>query len=97
MVSAAPEQVKREAEEYFEADPVPPILSFVRLLSPVHQRLFDHELKESVARAQAEMTREAMEDLVELVEAWAATADLDQDPERLARIREGKEYREVVF
>lgn len=97
MVNAAPERIQRDAEDYFKTNRVPESLAFVSRLSPLHQRLFAHELWQAAARVAMSMAPDALEDLVELVEAWEATADLDADPDRLRQIEAPKEYRELAL
>jgi hypothetical protein len=95
MVNAAPEDVRRDAEQYFKAPQLPETFAFTNDLSPLHQRLFVRDLWEALARAAIDPTEESLAELVDLVEAWEATAELDASPELLARIRAPKRYREV--
>jgi hypothetical protein len=95
VVSVAPERLLRDAEDYFKASAAPDSLAFANDLSPLHQRLFAVELWSATARAALETTPGAVDDLVELVEAWEATAELEASPELLERIRAPKDYREV--
>ncbi len=92
MVTAAPEQIKRDAEAYFRAPTLPKSLEFVPELSELHQRLFVRDLWEVLARCAVDPSEENMRALVDTVDAWETTAMLDAQPELVARIRAPKAY-----
>ncbi|MEX2100186.1 MAG: hypothetical protein WEB19_02120 [Acidimicrobiia bacterium] len=96
MVSAAPEQIRRDAEAMFRKSAIPNTLEFSERLSPLNQRLFLVELWDALSRLKlAPPSRDDLRALVELIEAWEATADLDSAPEVAREIRRKKTYRPV--
>lgn len=58
--------------------------------SLLHQRLFVLELWDVTARAAINPIERTVDELVELVEAWEATAELDSTPELIECIRAPK-------
>jgi len=95
VVTATPEVLRREAEQLFRSVDVPASLAFFEVLSPLHQRLFLVELWEALSRASIGGTDADLVGLVEVIDGWEATADLDAAPEVLAEIRRSKAYRSV--
>ncbi|MEX2228382.1 MAG: hypothetical protein WEB13_01970 [Dehalococcoidia bacterium] len=96
MVIELPERVKRDAAAVFTTPELPATFSFYTRLSPLHQRLFLVELWEALARASIAESHQSLRDLVDLVEAWDATADLDASPEVADEVRRQKVYRELA-
>lgn len=66
----------RVAEEYFTEDKLPERFGWIRWLTPSHQRLFAGEF---YCLACKKGTSEA--ELLRLLDAWKATAELDHSPE----------------
>lgn len=90
MVTASPEQLRHDALEFFRQPELPAALEWVDALSPVHLRLFAVELSDAI---KAFTLTNDLAPLVMLIEAWEATAELDADPDLVARIRATKDYR----
>jgi hypothetical protein len=96
MVNAAPEQIRRDAESLFRKSAIPKTLEFSARLSPLNQRLFLVELWETLSRLKlAPPSHDDLRSLVEFIESWEATADLDSAPEIARAIRQKKTYRPV--
>ena len=93
MVSASPERLKQEAEQLFRAAPVPASLRFFDDLTPLHQRLFLVELWDALSAATIRAKATDLADLVELVEGWEATAELDRAPEVVTEINRTRDFR----
>ena len=64
---------------------------WIERLSPVHQRQFAVELYSALARFN--VTEDVME-ILDLLEAWEATAEMDVAPEVAEAVRAPKKYRE---
>lgn len=93
MVSVAPEQLKRDAEQMFRTSDIPETFEFVERLSPLNKRLFVVDLWEALSKVAISGDEECVRGLVETIEAWEATAELDAAPEVTAAIRAPGEYR----
>lgn len=94
MVTASPEQVRRDTQTVFEKPEIPEIFAFVQRLSPVNVRIFWAELRAMLVAVLNGVSTTA--DLIALIDAWDATADLDGDPELAAALRAPKSYRPVT-
>lgn len=92
MVTISAAHLKDQAEQLFRSADVPASLSFFEDLSPLNQRLFVVELWDALSRASISGGEDDFRVLVEVVEGWEATADLERAPEVLAEIRRPKEY-----
>lgn len=92
MVTASPEQLRKEALDFFREPELPESLKWVADLSPVHARLFAVELADAIKSL---TLTEDLAALLVLVEGWEATAELDSAPEVVARIDAAKQYRNV--
>lgn len=93
MVTASPENLAIQAQALFQESTPTAEFEFIERLSPVHQRLFSVELWEALSRFQITASERDLGDLVELIEEWEATADLDQSPDIVEYIRKPKTYR----
>ena len=96
MTSAIPERIKDDAASLFQSSELPTSFAFYERLTPQHQRLFAVELWEALSRVNISGDSRSLDDLVELVESWEATADLDGAPEVLEVIRRPKTYRPLA-
>ncbi len=93
MTSTSPERIRDDAASLFQASELPGTFAFYERLTPQHQRLFAVELWEALSRVNISGDSRSLDELVELVENWEATADLDGAPEVLEIIRRPKTYR----
>jgi hypothetical protein len=90
-ISKASKRKIEDARSSLKGDP-PPGLEWVNRLTPVHQRQFAVELYSTLARLN--VTEDASE-VIELLEAWEATAEIDIAPEVAEKLsRSDKQYRE---
>ncbi|MPZ98381.1 MAG: hypothetical protein GEU80_03415 [Dehalococcoidia bacterium] len=90
MVTRSPQQVRDDATAYFREPELPAALGWVHSLSPLNQRLFTVELADAL---KTEVITGELDALVQLVEDWQATAELDAAPEVRADVQRPKEYR----
>jgi len=82
----------RDAEQLFRSTAVPDSLAFFSDLSPLNQRLFVVELWEALSKASISGRQEDERALLEMLEGWEATADIERHPEIVAEIQRPKEY-----
>lgn len=94
-VAVASPEIREKAQEFFRSEKLPRGFEWVEYLSPLHLRLFVVDLHKALANA---LIHEGdSETLVQVIEDWKATAEVDADPElsqRLKMPREKKRYRE---
>ena len=91
MVTAA--RLRDDAKALYEQPELPASCSFYDYLSPVNQRQFARDLWPVLAKAWVEGTPDRLAELVEFIEGWMATADLDSDAEATAAMRKPSVYR----
>lgn len=90
VVALDPEQAKDAALSYFRVSHLPKGWDWVDALTPVHQRLFAVELADAIK--DATIAGEAR-GIVELLDDWQATAELDASPDVLAEVHRPKQRR----
>lgn len=91
MVAAIPAgELRRQVEGFFQSEPPPESLAWVSDLSALHLRQFVVELSDALKRAI--MHRDDTE-LLEVIDEWRATADLDAAPDVQAAVRRAKDFR----
>lgn len=98
MVTIDREFVERQAEDArvsLREEP-PESLRWVNYLTPLHQRLFALEMSSAVSDYLMLKDTESAVRLVELLESWEATAELDANPDVAARIKASRETKEYV-
>ena len=81
MVTTRPKRLARDARCVFNEPDLPSTFDFHERLSPLHQRLFVVDLWQALSRFSIEGDEQAANDLLEMVEGWEATADVDANPE----------------
>ena len=89
MVTTRPKRLARDARCVFNEPDLPSTFDFYERLSPLHQRLFVVDLWQALSRfsiegdeqVSIEGDEQAANDLLEMVDGWEATADVDANPE----------------
>jgi hypothetical protein len=92
VVAIPAETLRDDALRYFREEEIPASIEWVAYLSPLNLRIFAVELADGLKQA---MLSGDLTELVELLEDWEATAELDAAPEVLAEIQRRKEYRSL--
>lgn len=92
MVSVAPRRLCEDAKALYQKSEIPASLSFFERLSPLNQRQFSRDLWPVLTRAAMEPTEANIADLVEFIDGWSATADLDADDEAAEELRRPVAY-----
>ena len=82
-----PEQVKRDAISFFRQSELTPRWAWIETLSPVHLRLFAVDLADALK--EATITGDAAP-LIDLLDDWEATAELDASRAVIEHIRAPK-------
>ena len=95
MVNATPERLRDDAACLFRESGLPESFAFFAVLSPLNQRLFTVELWEVLSRASISETAQSLTELVDVVEGWEATAEIDAAPEVKEILARSKQYRPV--
>ena len=90
MVTVSTEQLHEDAVCFFREPVLPESLGWAQDLAPVHLRLFAVELSDALKGA---MLTTDLSRLVNLVEDWEATAEVDASPEIQAELEREKNYR----
>ena len=90
MVTKRPTRITRDARCVFNEPDLPSTFDFYERLSPLHQRLFVVDLWQALSR---EGDEQVANDLLEMVEGWEATADVDANPEVAERLARPTVYR----
>ena len=92
---ADPPTLKRKVTGLWRTEAIPPELVWIERLSPLNFRMFIAEIHDAVGTACID---DDWERVAELLENWAATAEVDADEELskyLLSKPEGKDYQEV--
>lgn len=87
--------LRRSARQIFTSQKVPPGLAWINDLSRLHYNLFVVDLH--TALSSALIHKDNGDALIQVVEEWQATAEIDADPElakKLKTPRSKKTYRE---
>jgi len=87
--------VKNRATRFFRAEDLPKGFEWVRMLTPLNYRLFIIDLYEALAKVA--IHEGSPDSIIQLLDDWKATAEVDTNPELVAHLRtprDKKTYRE---
>ena len=86
---------KKRATRFFRAEALPKGFEWVEMLTPLNYRLFVIDLYGALAKV--DIHEESPDSIVQLLEDWKATAEVDSNPDLVAHLRtarDKKKYRE---
>ena len=91
------DRIAHDARSLFNEATLPDAFDFYSRLSPLHQRLFVVDVWQALSRCSIADSTESARDLLQLVEGWEATADLDAAPEVASALHAPKVRKPVSF
>jgi len=86
---------RQRATRFFKAERLPKGFEWVEMLTPLNYRLFVIDLYGALAKVA--IHEESADSIVQLLDDWKATAEVDTNPELVAHLRtprEKKTYRD---